>query len=154
LPAEAVQLHALSAASSRSVRAQAKTPGAPPPGKIDRHRPNSDMRLIDHRRRLAAIAAERAHLHPHIQAREPDDPGPRFVAALCPRPAVNTGQADCAICDQEDAERFARARLMPAEAFAPVAARSDTELAELYAAPLDQVAIPRREAGGEDAAAP
>jgi hypothetical protein len=81
------------------------------------------MRLIDHRRRLAAIAAERAHLHPHIQAREPDDPGPRFVAALCPRPAVNTGQADCAICDQEDAERFARARLMPAEAFAPVAAR-------------------------------
>jgi hypothetical protein len=39
---------------------------------------------------------------------------------------------------------------MPAEEFVPVADASDTELAELFAAPLDQVAIRRRDAGDED----
>jgi hypothetical protein len=41
---------------------------------------------------------------------------------------------------------------MPSEAFAPVAGWSDAELAELFAPPVDQVAIRRREAGGENAA--
>jgi hypothetical protein len=39
---------------------------------------------------------------------------------------------------------------MPAEEFIPVAGWSDTELAELFAAPLDQVAIRRRDAGDEN----
>jgi hypothetical protein len=52
---------------------------------------------------------------------------------------------DCASYDQGEAERFARALLMPGEAFAPVADWSDAELAEAFVAPLDEVAIRRRE---------
>ena len=90
----------------------------------------------------------------HIDALEPDHPERRFVAALCLYShAVDTGQADCAIYDQEEAERFARALLMPAEEFAPLIAWPDVELAELFAAPLDHVAVRRREAAGENAGA-
>jgi hypothetical protein len=61
--------------------------------------------------------------------------------------AVDAGEVGCSF-DQHDAERFARALLMPREAFAPVLAWSDLELAELFAAPLDQVARRR----GDDVA--
>ena len=72
------------------------------------------------------------------------------MAALCLYSHdVDTGRAGRTVYNQEEAERFARALLMPAEAFAPVAAWSDTELAELFAAPLDQVAIRRREVRGD-----
>ncbi len=99
------------------------------------------------------MAADRVNYARHIEVLECDHPERRFVAALCLYShAVDTGQADCASYDPEDAERFARALLRPAEAFTPVTVRSDTELAELFAAPLDQVAIRRREAGGEDSA--
>lgn len=46
--------------------------------------------------------------------------------------------------DQQDAERFARALLMPDEAFGPVVACSDLELAELLTV-LDEVAARRRD---------
>jgi hypothetical protein len=42
---------------------------------------------------------------------------------------------------------------MPTEAFAQVAGWSDGELAEVLAAPLDKVAIRRREVRGDSAAA-
>ncbi len=82
---------------------------------------------------------------------EPDHPERRFVAGLCLYShAVDTGAADCASYDQEEGERFARALLMPAEEFAPLSAWRDAELAECFAAPPDQVAIRRREAGGRE----
>ncbi len=113
------------------------------------------MRVIEHRHRVAAVAAERVHYAAHIEVLEPDHPERRFVAALCfYSHAVDSGEADCAIYDQEEAERFARALLMPAEEFAALVAWPDVELAELFAAPLDHVAIRRREARGEAAAAP
>jgi hypothetical protein len=40
---------------------------------------------------------------------------------------------------------------MPTAAFAAVAGRSDAELAERFAAPLDQAAIRRREIRGDSA---
>jgi hypothetical protein len=104
------------------------------------------MRLIFHRGRLAALAADRVHYAPHIEALEADHPERRFVAALCLYShAVDAGRAGCDGYDQEDAERFARALLMPGEAFAPVVAWPDAELAELFTAPLDQVAARRRD---------
>ena len=113
------------------------------------------MRLIVHRVVSPPLAGERVHYAPHIAALEPDHPERRFVAALCLYShAVDTGAADCASYDQEEGERFARALLMPAEEFAPLSAWRDAELAECFAAPPDQVAIRRREAGGENAAAP
>jgi hypothetical protein len=113
------------------------------------------VRVIGHRRRAAALAAERVYDAAHIEVLECDHPERRFVAALCLYShAVDTGQAGRLVHGQEEAERFARALLMPAEAFVPVTARSDAELAELFAAPLDQVSIRRREAGGDDDAGP
>jgi hypothetical protein len=93
------------------------------------------MRVIKHRHRVAAVAAERVHCSAHIEVLEPDHPERRFVAALCLYShAVDSGQAGLGFYDQEDAERFARSLLMPADEFAPVAGWSDTELAELFAA--------------------
>lgn len=97
--------------------------------------------------RAAAVAAERVYYAAHVEVLEADHPERPFVAALCLYShAVDTGEAACAIYDQEDAERFARELLMPAEEFAPLIAWPDVELAEVFAAPLDQVAIRRREA--------
>ena len=105
------------------------------------------MRLIIHRGRVAALAAERVYLAPHIEALEPDHPERRFVAALCLYShGVDTGRTGCAVYGQEEAERFARALLMPGEAFGPVIDRSDAELAELFIAPLDAVRERRRDA--------
>jgi hypothetical protein len=64
--------------------------------------------------------------------------------------AVDTRQGGLGFYDEEEAERFARTLRMPAEEFVSVAGCSDTELAELFAAPLDQVAIRRRDPGDED----
>ena len=107
------------------------------------------MRVIVHRHRIAALAAERVYYASHIEVLEPDHPERRFVAALCLYSrAIDTGQAGPAGYDQADAERFARGLLMPSEAFAPVMAWSDFELAELFTAPLDQVSHRRRDGGG------
>ncbi len=53
--------------------------------------------------------------------------------------------ADCAIYDQEDAERFARALLVPAEDFDASAWLPDAELAERFVAPMDHVSVRRSE---------
>jgi hypothetical protein len=113
------------------------------------------VRVIEHRHRVAAVAADRVYYAAHIEVLEADHPERRFVAAMCLYShAVDTGAANRASYDQEEGERFARALLMPAEEFAALSAWRAAELAECFAAPLDQVAIRRREAGGENAAAP
>jgi hypothetical protein len=102
------------------------------------------MRLIVHRGRVAALAAERVYYASHIEVLEPHHPERRFVAALCLYShAVDTGRAGRP--DQGEAEAFARALLMPREAFGPVLAWSDLKLAELFTVPLDQVARRRRD---------
>ena len=108
------------------------------------------MRVIEHRHRVAALAAERVHYAAHIEVLEPDHPERQFVTALCLySDAVDTRQAGLGFYDQEEAERFARELLMPSEEFVPVRGWRDAEVAEYFAAPLDQVAIRWREAGGE-----
>ncbi|MEA2250039.1 MAG: hypothetical protein QOG70_281 [Solirubrobacteraceae bacterium] len=104
------------------------------------------MRLIVFRHRVAALAAERVYFAAQIEVLEPDHPDRRFVAALCLYShAVATGQVGRPY-DQRDAERFARALLMPEQSFEPLAGCSDAELAERFTAPLDQVRA-RREDG-------
>jgi hypothetical protein len=49
-----------------------------------------------------------------------------------------------------DAERFARSLLMPDKEFAPGSGWRDADLAEFFAAPLDEVAIRRAEAESEN----
>jgi hypothetical protein len=41
------------------------------------------MRLIVHRDRIAALAAERVYYASHLEVLKPDHPERRFVAALC-----------------------------------------------------------------------
>ena len=108
------------------------------------------MRTIRHRYRVAALAAERVYYASHIEVLEPDHPERRFVAAMCVYShAVDTGQAGRAAYDQQDAERFARALLMPDEALVPVIGWSDVAVAELFIAPLDEVARRRRDIAGD-----
>jgi hypothetical protein len=73
------------------------------------------MRVIIHRHRIAALAAERVYYASHIEVLEPGHPERRFVAALCLHShAVDVGQAVRPDYDQEEAERFARELLMSA----------------------------------------
>ncbi|HEX5926346.1 MAG TPA: ImmA/IrrE family metallo-endopeptidase [Baekduia sp.] len=103
------------------------------------------MRLIVHRCRVAALAAERVYYASHIEVLEPDHPERRFVAALClDSHAVDTDRTGHPY-HQAEAEAFARALLMPPEAFAAVIAWTDPDLAELFTVPLDQVARRRRD---------
>lgn len=116
------------------------------------HQATWHVRLILHRHR---VAAERVHYAAHIEVLEPDHPERRSVTALCLYShAVDTRQADRSVYDQEEAERFARELLMPANEFAPVSRSKDAELAELFAAPLDQVAIRRGEVSGDNTCHP
>jgi hypothetical protein len=110
------------------------------------------VRLIGHPDRVRRPRRRGAPTTPGAgRCSKPDHGERRFVAAHCPYShAVDTREAGPGVFDQEEAERFARAPLMPAEAFAPVAGWGDAELAELFAAPLDQIAIRCREAEGED----
>ena len=82
---------------------------------------------------------------PNIDVLEPDHPERRFVTALCLYShAVDTGRA-ARPYNQAEAEAFARALLMPREAFGAVIGWSDLELAELFTVPLDQVWRRRRD---------
>jgi hypothetical protein len=70
----------------------------------------------------------------------------RFAAALCLcSHAVDTDKAGRARYEQSDAERFARALLIPREEFAAISGRPDVELAETVGAPLANVALRRRD---------
>lgn len=75
-------------------------------------------------------------------------PSARFVAALgLYSHAVDRGRVPSGYV-QADAERFAQALVMPAEDLDASARRTDAELAERFAAPLDQVPLRRRERAG------
>jgi hypothetical protein len=102
------------------------------------------MQPIRFRGRLAAQGGHVVVFALHIDALEPDHPEWRFVSAMCVY-ACELAQGQHATPSQKEAERHARALLMPAEDFAVVARWPDAELAELFAAPLDQVAARRRE---------
>ena len=108
--------------------------------------PTPHVRPIVHRHRIAALAAERVYYASHIEVLEPDHPERRFVAALCLYShAVDTGEAGRTRYEQNEAERFARALLIPGDALAAIADRPDVELAEVFGAPLDHVALRRRD---------
>jgi hypothetical protein len=98
------------------------------------------VRLIVHRQRVAAPPADRVHFARHIEVLEPDQPERRFVAALrVYRHAVDTGRAGCMVCDQEAERSRGRCRC-PARRSFPSPRWSDVELAQLFTAPLDEVA--------------
>jgi hypothetical protein len=76
---------------------------------------------------------------------ERDHPERRFVGALCLYShAVDTGQA-AGPYDQDEAEHFARALLMPPDDYDDAAEASDAELAERFTVPLDQAIARRRD---------
>jgi hypothetical protein len=103
------------------------------------------VRPILRRDRVAALAGRRVIFAEHIEVLEPDHPERRWVAALSLYShAVDTRQVRCGYV-QADAERFARSLLMPPEDFDASAWRPDAELAERFAAPLDQVPLRRCE---------
>lgn len=105
------------------------------------------MRPIAHRGRIAAFAeGEDVLLAPHVAVLETDHPERRWVSWLCIHSCeIDEGQAR-GPCTDEAAAVAARAALMPAADFIPHAERLfDHELAELFAAPLDQVAARRQE---------
>jgi hypothetical protein len=105
------------------------------------HTPNSRKG----RRAIVSVARTSPPVAPHIEELEHDHPERRFVAALCLYShAVDMRQLDRPF-RQDDAECFARLLLMPDEARDPVAGWPDAELAELFTAPLDQVAARRRD---------
>ncbi len=106
------------------------------------------MRVICFRDRVVALAGDRVVLAPSLAVLEEDHPERRFVAALCLYYGVICRHWDGERYLQDRAEAFARDLLMPAEAFAPVVAWPDHELAELFIAPLDQVAPRRCELSG------
>jgi hypothetical protein len=82
----------------------------------------------------------------HIEVLEPDHPERRFVAALrLYSHAIDTREAGRAEYDQQAAERFARALLMPADTFDAQLRRPDVELAECFTAPLDHMSARRHD---------
>lgn len=109
------------------------------------------MRPILRRDRVAALAGPRVFFAEHIEVLEPDHPERRFVSALgLYSHAVDRGRVPSGYV-QADAERFAQALVMPAEDLDASARRTDAELAERFAAPLDQVPLRRRERAGASA---
>lgn len=105
------------------------------------------MRPITHRGRLAAFAeGADVLLAPHISVLEEDHPERRFVSWLCIHSCdIDEGNLPGAYSDAA-AARAARAQLMPAAEFkAHAGGLFDHELAELFAVPLEQVALRRSE---------
>ena len=105
------------------------------------------MRAINYRGRLAALAeGEHVLLAPHISLLEEDHPERRFVSWLCIHSCdVDEGNLAGPYSDAA-AAKAARAQLMPEGEFrAHAAGLFDHELAELFAVPLEQVALRRSE---------
>ena len=105
------------------------------------------MRAITHRGRVAAFAeGSDVLLAPHVSVLEEDHPERRFVSWMCIHSCdVDEGNLPGPYTDQA-AAAAARVALMPDAGFAVGAGRLfDHELAELFAVPLDQVAIRRAE---------
>jgi hypothetical protein len=101
--------------------------------------PTQAVQPIRFRGRLAALAGEVVAFAPHIGVLECDHPERRFVSAMSVYACEVEQGLRPAPYDREEAGRYARALLMPADEFGQVAHWPDAELAELFGAPLDQV---------------
>ena len=110
------------------------------------------MRPIRYANRTVALCSgDDVLLAPEIAALEPDHPTRRFVSMLCVFSAeVDAGVAPRGVCGYSPAaaERYARRELMPDDLFCRLAHRPDHELAEAFAAPLEQIAKRRRDLAG------
>jgi hypothetical protein len=102
-------------------------------------------------RTVALCAGDDVLLAPEIPALEPDHPTRRFVLMLCVFSAeVDAGAAPDGVRGYSPAaaEHYPRRELMPNELFCRLAHRPDHELAEAFAAPLEQIAKKRRDLAG------
>jgi hypothetical protein len=88
------------------------------------------------------VTADEIVLAPAIAELEHDHPRRRFVVAMCmfADEQLRTDRR----YDDAAAEQWARSLLMPAAAWRGAAGYSNSELAEAFNAPLDQVAVRRR----------
>jgi hypothetical protein len=107
------------------------------------------MTLISYRGRVAAMAGpERFSLAPHIADLADGDPVKTFVCylALYARDVL-TGQLpdEPSRYFPQRGERYARACLIPAREFLPLAGRPDAELAQRFSVPIEQIPIRRAE---------
>lgn len=104
------------------------------------------MTAIRYQGRLVAIVDRGAvRFAPAIGVLERDHPRRRFVGLLALyADQVDQGAFPAPYCDRR-AEAWARAVVMPADEFDPVEELPDHEVAEYFAAPLDQVVRRRAE---------
>lgn len=102
------------------------------------------LRPVRYRGRLvAAASAQRVYLAPDIARLEPGDPRLRFAAALCLYARdVETGAVP-APYDDAAAEFYARCILIADDDFARRQHEPDTNLAERFRVPLEQIAAKR-----------
>lgn len=104
----------------------------------------SNVQPVMFRGRLAAVAGEGCfYLAPHLEALEDDHPERIFVSVMCFYARdVLTGRAPQPYRD-DLAEMATRSALIDDRGFASAASFSDSDLAEMFTVPLDQVAAKR-----------
>src|SRR4051812_48478621 len=101
------------------------------------------MQAITYQGRLVAgVGPDEIVLAPSIGELEADHPRRRFVLAMCMY-AGEQLRRDRPY-DDDDAEQWARTFLMPTATWRDAAGYSNTELAEAFNVPLDQVVARRR----------
>lgn len=104
------------------------------------------MRLVRyHSTVVALVTPDRARLMPAVERLSELDAERRFVSAICLFAMQHEAGALIGRYHQAEAERFAREVLMPRDEFASLTALSDDSLAELFGAPVAEVARRRRE---------
>lgn len=101
--------------------------------------------------RIAALAEDRVHFAPHIEALEPDHPVRRFVGAMTlVARAIEQGERPGPYRD-ETTEQTVRAGFLPDDLFKVFRERPDWWLAEFFEVPLEQVIARRIEMAPEAA---
>jgi hypothetical protein len=93
--------------------------------------------------RLVATGADRVRFAPAIEVLERDHPLRRFVAAMCLYLHDVDDGLQPAPANAPAAAHYARVLLVPAGAFAQLAAQTDAELAEHFNVPLSEIAARR-----------
>jgi hypothetical protein len=107
---------------------------------------HASLQPIVYRGRLAAAAGtDRFFLAPHIEALQDDHPDRHFVSLMCcfardVMVGATTGPYHAAA-----AELAVRSALVDDHAFAALSAWDDSDLAEHFGLPLDQVGAKRRD---------
>jgi hypothetical protein len=107
------------------------------------------MRLITDLGEPVALVVngDLAVFEPGLEARGPDDPLLRFVAAMCALAMEIEVGLVAERYDDERAEGHAREALMPTHCFAALAALPDAYLATCFGVPHEQVPARRAELG-------